>query len=534
MAMPRDSNPILVIDDDPSIRETLKLYLSGEGHEVFAAGTLRDGRAWLDAGGMPDLVILDVWLPDGKGVDFIPFIREFDPELPVIVVTAQHEMEVAIKAMKHGASDYLTKPVSLNELQTAIDKALRERASYKHREVITLGSSAYAGDRLVGEDTAMLEIEKTLGRLAATRTTVLIEGESGTGKELVARILHRHSEAAGPFVGINCAAMVPTLIESELFGHERGAFTGAVKAKAGKMELAGDGTVFFDEVAELPLELQAKLLRVLQEREFERVGGVQTLPVKARIVAATNRDLRIEVAKGRFREDLFHRLSVVTLRLPPLRERPGDIPRLVTYLLDKISRQLEGRITGVDADVLDMLKSRPWPGNVRELENTLIRACVRASNARVLLPEHFDPPSAETARAQSRAAMNRSSPEFDASGEVPSLEGDDDDAEPTSLGPWPTGAEPSSLSNPGVATAEGSAVGGMANAERQAIVQALLIARGHKGRACEILGVSRPTLDRKLRKYQINFDELRARARTLPQPLLQPGPLTTSGAGGPG
>ncbi len=460
-------------------------------------------------------MLLDVWLPDGKGIDYLPRIRQLDPELPVIVITANHEMGLAIQAMKLGASDYLTKPVSLDDLQRAIDRALLERASYRQRQVIQLSDGAFSADKLVGKSPAMVELEKTLGRLAATRTTVLVTGESGTGKELVARVLHRYSECAGPFVAINCAAVVSTLMESELFGHEKGAFTGATSSKAGKLELAGDGTVFLDEMGELPLELQAKLLRVIQEREFERVGGLSSLPLRARVIAATNRDLYHEVTRGHFREDLYHRISVVTVHLPPLRERPEDIPMLVEHLLSKTNRHLDANIRGVDEKVMALLQTYAWPGNVRELENTLIRACLRAGASRVLLPTHFSGLLQEMAAGH--GVVRGAQPTVGGAGVAMSDAGvgagqalagvgfDDDDASDAGLDGALDGGD-----DDGGDASDAAVRGTLAAAEKEAIERALRLANGHKGRACAMLKISRPTMDRKIRKYGINVAALRA------------------------
>jgi two-component system response regulator AtoC len=297
-----------------------------------------------------------------------------------------------------------------------------------------------------------------VGRVAASRTTVLIQGESGTGKELIARVIHSYSAGSKPFIGINCSAIVDTLLESELFGHEKGAFTGAVSAKAGKFELAEDGSIFLDEIGELSQNLQAKLLRVLQERELERVGGVKRIPVRARILAATNRDLAREVEAGRFREDLYQRLKVVTLSIPPLRERREDIPLLVEHLLVKINQRLHKNLRRVPRDTLEKLMARTWPGNVRELENVLTRAAV-LSQGDMLLEEHLvEPAPATDARpAASPPAAGR------VDGQIPTLD----------------------------------------EVEREHIERVFAMTKGHKGRTCQILGISRPTLERKLRKYRL-------------------------------
>jgi two-component system response regulator AtoC len=313
-------------------------------------------------------------------------------------------------------------------------------------------------DDLVGTSPAMQQLFKDLGRVAASRASVLIQGESGTGKELVARVIHGYSAGQKPFVAINCSAIVDTLLESELFGHEKGAFTGAVAAKAGKFELAGDGSLFLDEVGELSQNLQAKLLRVLQEREFERVGGVKRIAVRARILAATNRDLASEVRAGRFREDLYQRLKVVTLSIPPLRERREDIPLLVEHLLLKVNQRLHKNLRKVPREVVEKLMAREWPGNVRELENVLTRAAV-LSQGDLLLEEHLVGDGAAFSSARRNGPLERPQP------------------------PAPQRIET------------------LEEVERAHIERVFAIAKGHKGRTCQLLGISRPTLERKLRKY---------------------------------
>jgi DNA-binding NtrC family response regulator len=326
---------LLVIDDNASLCEMLKLQLEepeGDrpGFVVETAGSAAEARARL-ASIQPAFVLCDMRLPDGDGVDLLPELKQLAGDAPIVIMTAHADMETTIRAMKLGAFDYLQKPFDQDEVELVVLRALDLRRQSRRAAVLAVDTASQQRvDDIVAVSPTMKAVVKQIGKIAASRASVLIQGESGTGKELIARVIHTYSsDTAKPFVGINCSAIVDTLLESELFGHEKGAFTGAAQTKYGKFELAEDGTIFLDEIAEMSLPLQAKLLRVLQEREFERVGGVKRLPLRARIVAATNRDLIQEVRAERFREDLYQRLKVVTVELPPLRERPADIPVLV-------------------------------------------------------------------------------------------------------------------------------------------------------------------------------------------------------------
>jgi two-component system, NtrC family, nitrogen regulation response regulator GlnG len=371
---------VLVADDEESICVVISTALTQSGHEVETVGTGGDAIAAL-IGGDFDVAILDVRLPDMSGLDVLARIREVNPSATIIVITAQNTMSNAIEAMKRGAFNYLTKPFDLDEV-----RALVARASEMHELTRTVGRiRTEVGERyepgvtLVGTSTAMQEIFKTIGRVAKSDATVLIRGESGTGKELIARAIHSHSSRwSGPFVALNCSAIPRDLLESELFGHERGAFTGASERRLGRFETAAGGTLFLDEIGDMPVELQVKLLRVLQEREFSRVGSTQGLKANVRIIAATNQNLEIAVREGRFREDLFFRLNVVPIVVPPLRERRGDIPELIRHFLAKINLEMGTDITGIAPEAEELLVRHPWPGNVRELENCLLRAAVLA------------------------------------------------------------------------------------------------------------------------------------------------------------
>ncbi|MEA2625180.1 MAG: hypothetical protein QOD06_1225 [Candidatus Binatota bacterium] len=389
----------LVADDEESIRFVLGRALESRGLrvEAFAAGepalqAIRSGRF--------DIAIVDIRLPDLSGLDLLSRGREVQPDLPFLVITAESTMANAIEAMKRGAFDYVTKPVDLEELGLLVDRALEIRRLSRMVETlqVEVRPRFTPGEGLVGRTPSMQEIYKTIGRIAASDATVLVSGESGTGKELIARALHFHSGRSGPFVAVNCAAIPRELLESELFGHERGAFTGAVERRLGKFEAADHGTLFLDEIGELPLDLQAKCLRVLQEREFTRVGGKETIVSDARIVAATNRDLAERVRSGRFREDLYFRLNVVPIAVPPLRDRRADIPELIRFFLDKINREMGTAISGVTPDAEELLCRRAWPGNVRELENALVRGCVLASGRRTLTATDFEAAAEQPAR----------------------------------------------------------------------------------------------------------------------------------------
>ncbi len=387
---------ILIAEDEDSIRFVLTRTLESRGYHVrtFAEGL--PALAALRAGGF-DLAIIDIRLPDVSGLDLLSRAQDESLDVPFVVMTAESTMQNAIEAMKRGAFDYITKPFDIEEVQILVERALGLRQLSRMVENLKgeMRPQFTPGSGIVGTSPVMQEIYKTIGRVAESDATVLLQGESGTGKELIARALHFHSGRSGPFVAINCSAIPRELLESELFGHERGAFTGAVERTLGKFEIADKGTLFLDEISELPFDLQAKLLRVLQEREFMRVGGRETIRTDARIVSATNRDLAELVRKARFREDLFFRLNVVPIGVPPLRARRGDIPELVRYFVHKIQREMKVQVHGLSTDAEALLLEYPWPGNVRELENSLIRACVLAGS-RTLTATDFHLTTAET------------------------------------------------------------------------------------------------------------------------------------------
>ena len=369
--------PILIVEDKDSLRTMLRHALEAQGHTVIevrdqpeAVAALRTGR--------PGLVLSDLRLPDGDGFGVLRAAKELDPELPVIVMTAFGSIQDAVAAMKEGALDFLAKPVDPDHLLLLVERALSQRRLVAENILLKEELSARRGAPLiVGEDPGLKQVTVGLQRAAATDATVLLEGESGTGKELFARALHALSQRAdGPFVAINCAAIPETLLETELFGHEKGAFTGAATRKPGRFELAHRGTLFLDEIGDLSLPLQAKILRALEEKRFERVGGTAPLQVDVRVVAATNRNLKAAVAARQYREDLYFRLSVFPLTIPPLRARPNDIPMLTRFFIDRFCRELNKPSLMLAPSAIDELASYSWPGNVRELQNCIERAVI--------------------------------------------------------------------------------------------------------------------------------------------------------------
>jgi len=377
---------ILIIDDDPLIRKTLSSHLSRQGFETRSA---EDGETGLEtqAGYNPDLILLDVRLPDLDGLEVLRRIREKSPRAVVVIMTAYDDMKTTVEAVKNGAFEYLVKPLDFVALDLTVDKAfkvksLEEKVDYLVSEM----QKEYLIDNIIGRSPQMRDVFKLIGSVAGSRTNVLVQGDSGTGKELVAKAIHYNSPwREEPFIVINCSAIQDTLLESELFGHVKGAFTDAVSETKGKFEIAGKGTLFLDEIGDVSANLQSKLLRVIESRDFMKVGGEKVMKTDARIIAATNQNLRALIDSGRFREDLYYRLKVVEIRLPSLRERKEDIPDLVAYLLEKINRDLRKNVRKIPPEVMASLMDNPWRGNVRELENALIRAVILAKGDVILL-----------------------------------------------------------------------------------------------------------------------------------------------------
>ena len=389
-----EKKQILVVDDEANLRRVLSAQLGRDGYEVHTAEDGEVGLAFLKEHHI-DLVITDLRMPKVDGMDLLRAALRDDPSRPVVMITAHGTVDNAVEALKTGAFDYITKPFDQNEVRVIVKKALRTRdlASADATRDVPLAPRVVGGggsDRfgIIGESPPIQDLYAILERVADTPTTVLISGESGTGKELVARALHENSSRRDrPFIKVNCAAIPKDLMESELFGYERGAFTGAVGSKPGRFELASGGTLFLDEIGEIPNEMQVKLLRVLQESEFERVGGIKTIRVDVRLVAATNRDLKREISSGGFREDLFYRLNVVPIALPALRERRTDVPHLFSHFIAKFNARLKKSIEGIEPDAMERLTSHAWPGNIRELENVIERAVLFADGARIRLDD---------------------------------------------------------------------------------------------------------------------------------------------------
>ncbi|NNC18380.1 sigma-54-dependent Fis family transcriptional regulator [Corallococcus exiguus] len=389
---------ILVIDDHDTLREGMTVTLTRSGHTVSAVRSGADGLAAYKKGPF-DLVVTDLKMDGMDGIAVTRALKQADPGAVVMVVTAFGTIETAVQAMQEGAYDFITKPFPPEVLRAKVDKGLELSATRRQVERLTARTDAHDADAalthrdLVGDSEPLQKLLTQVRKVAASDATVLVRGESGTGKELVARMIHQRSPRKdGPFVVVHCAALAETLLESELFGHERGSFTGAVKRKLGRFELADGGTLFLDEIGEIPASVQTKLLRVLQEKELQRVGGEETLKVDVRVVSATHRDLQAEVKAGRFREDLYYRLHIVPLTLPPLRERPEDLPALARHFVAKHAPRVNRRVTGIDDAALHALTRHAWPGNVRELENVMEQALVFAEGETLTpqdLPSHL-------------------------------------------------------------------------------------------------------------------------------------------------
>jgi DNA-binding NtrC family response regulator len=447
---------VLIIEDDPALNQILGLHFEDQGFTVFSADNCETGFELAEREPI-EVILLDQQLPDGEGIALLPRLLDARPGVGVIMMTGQHDLELAIDAIKTGAADFIHKPVKTTTLQATVEKVLAGQSPEPEHH-------APARDRplgdLIGRSDAMLEVSKQIALSAANAATVLISGESGTGKEVVARLIHQHSNREGEFVAINCAAIVETLLESELFGHEKGAFTGADRSKPGRFELAADGTLFLDEIAELAPALQAKLLRALQERVIERVGGTGSIPINARIIAATHQDLFALAQKGRFREDLAYRLNVIDITLPPLRDRRDDIPLLATALLEKAARHNDQTAPALSRSAIRALNGHDWPGNVRELENVLTQAMVMARDGQI---------------TDSHIRFKHA-----------------------------PGSEPAATAQQ---VDQGVQLQSLDELEAAHIQRVLRHTGGHKGNSCEILGISRPALDRKIQKYGLTLPE---------------------------
>ena len=448
---------ILIMDDEPKERGRIEAFLRQKGYEVTSLGTAAEAIETLKRDRF-DVMLTDCTIPGVDALQTSEDARKINPDLAVIIMTAYGTIETAVKAIKAGAYDYLAKPIDLDQLVVLIERiSERQNLIRENSELRQQLQERYRFDEITGTSHAMEEVLNLAGRVAGSSATVLLLGESGTGKELIARAIHYHSTRADrPFVKVNCAALPETLLESELFGHEKGAFTGAAARRIGRFEAADQGTLFLDEVGDIPLTVQVKLLRVLQEREFERLGGNQTIRVDVRIIAATNRDLEQAMRKGTFREDLYYRLNVVTVLIPPLRERKEDIPDLMEHFIGKYSAANRKKVSGVTAEARDLLLRYSYPGNVRELENIMERAVVLAKGGNLStadLPLHI-----RTTESDEKLCVKKKG---------------------------------SSLNET------------LGTVERGLIIEALKEAGGVQTRAAEKLGVSERVLRYKLSKYKI-------------------------------
>ncbi|MBZ4418589.1 sigma-54 dependent transcriptional regulator [Myxococcus sp. RHSTA-1-4] len=405
---------VLVIDDEANLRKVLAAMLRRDGFDVTVAENGEQGLAEFHKNGA-DIVVTDLVMPKVGGMEVLSTVRAANPDVPVIIITAHGTVDSAVDAIKAGAFDYITKPFDQSELSSVVAKAAKTNESARRSVRPDLKARA----AIIGDSPQIQEVYKIIDKVADTPSTVLITGESGTGKELIATALHGASSRRDkPFIKINCAAIPATLLESELFGYEKGAFTGAVTSKPGRFELADEGTLFLDEIGEIPVEMQVKLLRALQEGEFERVGGIKTTRVDVRLVAATNRDLQAEIEAGRFRKDLYYRLAVVPITLPALRERRSDIPMLARHFVEKYNRRLNKKIEGIADDAMALLQGYSWPGNIRELENLIERVLLFADGP-LITPKDLPEPIRGGAGQQAAAAPAAPSPSMEVpAGEV--------------------------------------------------------------------------------------------------------------------
>jgi two-component system, NtrC family, response regulator AtoC len=438
---------VLIVDDDPTIRASLADALIADGTQVLVADSGASALAMMEHAA-PDVVLSDVRMDDIDGLALLRTLRERTPNVDIVLMTAYDDMPTVVAAMRDGAAEFLTKPLDLHDVRAVLRRVFEDRRSRRRAKVAAAEEPGVLLEGLVGRTPQMIAIYKLIGHAASTRATVLIRGESGTGKELVARAIHANAaDAKEPFVAVNCAALPTTLLESELFGHVRGAFTGAIATQRGRFAQAGRGTIFLDEIGDTSLEFQSKLLRVLQDREFQPVGAERAEKTEARVVAATHQDLEQLATERRFREDLYYRLRVVEIVIPPLRDRPADVPLLADQMMRRASGAIGAAVPVLSAEALEKLTQHTWPGNVRELENCLMRAVVLAGG-NVVRPEH----------------LSIASPRRDAGARVAPLD----------------------------------------DVEREHVARALAETGGHKTKAAELLGVSRPRLNRLIDKYGLS------------------------------
>ncbi len=466
---------LLVIDDEESVRYSFRSIFSLQGSEVLTAETGHEGLDLFHEKN-PDVIVIDLQLPDRSGLELLTDIQAIVPKCPVILITAHGTTQTAIEAMKRGAFDYLIKPLDLEKLIQVIERAFEAGRLMKVPAVLPVDETP---DQIIGRTAVMQEMSKMIGRVAPQDVNVLIVGESGTGKELIARALYSHSRRAGKsFLAVNCAAIPEQLLESELFGHESGAFTGATRRRIGKFEQCGGGTLFLDEIGDMPPNLQAKILRILQEQTFERVGGAETIQTDVRVLAATNQDLPKAITEGRFRKDLYYRLNAVTICVPPLRHRLEDVAELAHYFLFRFNAELNMEMRGFAPEVLEILQGHLWPGNVRELQGAVKQAMLNASGHLVLpefLPDSLrqpDPPLQQPSQGNGR---------FDLTAFIDGLLASSDSQVYAMV---------------------------LAAVERVLFAKALQHTHGNQGKACELLGLNRSTLRHRLRSLGLAVDKI--------------------------
>ena len=468
---------ILIIDDDDQLRKSFEKLLKEEGYEVMTAPSGEAGLKLLQ-GRLPDLVVVDLRLPGINGLETFKQIHRIDAKLPVIIMTAYGTTEIAIEATKHGVFDYILKPFDIPEMLSLVKKGVEVGRFMRTPVDMDIEPDKASREAIIGRSLPMQEVYKAIGRVSSTDATVLIRGESGTGKELTARAIYQHSlRSEKPFLVINCVAIPETLLESELFGYEKGAFTGATHRKVGKIEQASGGTIFLDEIGDMPFSLQAKMLRLLEERSIERIGGRETIPVNVRIIAATNRNLESAIQHNTFREDLYYRLKVVTIWLPPLKERRGDIHLLTQYFLSRFAGEMGIENPGMTPEAKSILNSYPWPGNVRELANAIQKAIIFNRGApitkddlRMAIMEKVIGGDATEINDEDtlRGLVRR---------DISALTGEDNIFEKY-----------------------------MDKMAEILISETLNITDGNRSRAAKLLGLSRPTLHAKIEKYHLKFE----------------------------
>jgi two-component system nitrogen regulation response regulator GlnG len=467
---------LLVVDDEQIITHSFRKVFASPEVEVLTAGSVSEGWKRIQDD-KPDVIVLDIQLPDGTGLELFERIRNADPKRPVIFITAHGTTDTAIEAMKRGAFDYLTKPIDLEQMSRLLARAFE--AARLMREPAALPDDPTA-DRIIGRTVAVQDMCKQIGRIATQDANVLILGESGTGKELVARAIYSHSKRADkPFLAINCAAIPEGLVESELFGHERGAFTGADRQRVGRFEQCGDGTLLLDEIGDMPLAVQAKMLRLLQEQQFERVGGSQPISTRVRVLAATNQNLEQLITQGRFRSDLYYRLKVVTIQVPPLRDRKADIPELAHYFLFRYARQAGRDIRGFTPEAIELLQKHEWPGNVRQLQNCIQAAVYQTAGQTISPTDISELSTIQIASAGSE--LTNPAPTFDLNNTIEAMLRDGEKGVHGRI---------------------------LVQVERELIIRALRHTHGHQAQASDLLGINRATLRSKLKELGITLDKV--------------------------